>query len=405
MAVRRLKTSGRGDAVDFAVAGNRVRLLHEPEVCLPAMLDAIAHAEREILLEMYWFASDHTGWRFANALMERAQSGVVVRVIYDAVGSLTADDALFAAMAVAGCRVAQYNPVAPWRHRFHAASVNNRDHRKMLVVDGRVALTGGVNIGDEWAAVDAGGEGWRDDVIEVEGPVVAQFRATFGLTWRELTDEPLGVLEPSAAEVLLAPAVTDAAPPGSSPALSTPATTTVRVLANHYRDERKAIRQAYLDRIRRARRYFYVTNSYFLPDRRVRRALCAAARRGVDVRVLVPAASDVPAVDLASRHHWDRLLRAGVRIYRWHGPILHAKSAVSDDLWTTVGSFNLDNRSWLTNLELNVAVEDDALAVAMRDRVLADLASATEVDRDTHRRRPLWVKLLEWLFSLGSRLL
>ncbi|MCO4764429.1 MAG: cardiolipin synthase ClsB, partial [Myxococcales bacterium] len=338
MKLKRLRTSGKGEGVGVSVAGNCVTLLHDPEVCLPAMLNAICKAQHEVLLEMYWFASDRTGWEFAEALCDRARAGVRVRVIYDAAGSIMADDEMFHRMRREGCQVAEYNPIAPWRARFQLGLLNNRDHRKMVVVDGHTALAGGVNLGDEWASTEAGGEGWRDDVIQIEGPAALALREVFTHTWRDLT----GVsLPPHGGEV-----------PTTDPS----AGSAVRALANHFRDERKAIRQAYLDRIGRATRYLYLTNSYFVPDRKVRRALADAAKRGVDVRVLLPAASDVPAVDFASRYLWGGLMAGGIKLYRFHGPVLHAKSAVSDDLWTTVGSFNLDYRSWRTNLELNVSV-------------------------------------------------
>ena len=413
MRLKRLRTSGKGAAVGLSVAGNCVTLLHDPETCLPAMLDAIEDAAHEILVEMYWFASDRTGWEFAEALSARARAGVRVHVIYDAVGSITADDAMFHRMQRDGCRVAEYNPIAPWRHRFQFAGINNRDHRKMVVVDGRVALVGGVNFGDEWVSVEAGGSGYRDDVVKIEGPAAHALREVFEHTWQNLTGVTIGggVPVPVGGFSLPGSAENQAgsapharrsgASPGADPSAGSP----VRVLANHYRDERKAIRQAYLRRIQRARSYFYVTNSYFIPDRKVRQSLMAAARRGVDVRVLMPTVSDVLLVDHASRWLWGALLDSGVRLYRFGGPVLHAKSAVSDNLWTTVGSFNLDNRSWRTNLEVNVAVEDDALAQAMRARFLADLDISAEVSPEEHANRRLWLRLLDWLCFLFRALL
>mgnify|MGYP002628844393 CR=1 FL=1 len=391
MLLKRLRTSGKGAAIGLTVAGNQVTLLHDPETCLPAMLDAIEDATREVLVEMYWFASDRTGWEFAEALCDRARAGVRVQVIYDAVGSITADDQMFQRMRRAGCHVAEYNPVAPWRARFRLGLLNNRDHRKMVVVDGQVALVGGVNLGDEWAAKGAGGKGFRDDVIKIAGPAAQRLQDVFQVTWSELTGMDA-----------------NGHPRGNSPSLPHPSNKSgslVRVLANHYRDERKAIRRDYLGRIQEAKRYLYITNSYFIPDRKVRQSLMAAARRGVDVRVLMPETSDVPAVDFASRWLWGGLLEGGVRLYRFKGPVLHAKSAVSDDRWTTVGSFNLDNRSWRTNLELNIVIIDEALAHSMVARFMADLDLSDEVDATVHGRRRVWLRLLDWLFFLLRALL
>ena len=152
------------------VSGNGVTLLHDGEQAFPAMLEAIEAAEREILLEMYWFGSDAVGRQFAKALSSRARAGLRVRVIYDAVGSVQSDGRMFARMRDAGCEVEQYNPIAPWRARFRIGVVNHRDHRKLLIVDRRVGFTGGVNLGNEWAPESAGGGGWRDDTIRIEGP-------------------------------------------------------------------------------------------------------------------------------------------------------------------------------------------------------------------------------------------
>lgn len=415
MRIKRLRTSGRGDAVGLSVAGNCVTLLHDPETCLPSMIDAIEDAEHEICIEMYWFASDRTGWEFANTLCERARAGVHVHVIYDAVGSITADDAMFHQMQREGCQVAEYNPVAPWRRRFDVSRLNNRDHRKMVVLDGRIAFVGGVNLGDEWASVARGGGGYRDDVVKIEGPAAGAVREVFEHTWQDLTGVTIAGGAPAPAVGFSRgprrqpPNAASHDPNNAAQAEAAPVDPSsgspVRVLANHYRDERKAIRQAYLSRIQRAQRYVYVTNSYFVPDRKVRQSLMAAARRGVDVRVLLPIESDVPVVDHASRWLWRALLGSGVRLYGFRGPILHAKSAVSDDIWTTVGSFNFDNRSWHSNLEVNLAIEDDALAQAMRSRFMADLNESVEISAEKHANRRLWLRFIDWLCFLFRALL
>ena len=279
------------------VRGNRVTLLHDGAQCYPAMLEAIAAAKHEILLEMYWFGSDRTGKRFADALIERARAGVQVIVIYDAIGSLEADSSQWERLREAGASVYEYNPIAPWRRRFRIGVVNNRNHRKMLIVDRSVGFTGGVNIGDPWAAIEDGGEGWRDDMVRIEGGAVEEMCGVFlhGLSTiaeREVTTPPAMLADDG----------------GDSP---------VRVLANHYLGERRAIRHAYLRRIREAKRSVYITNSYFVPDRAIRKALTRAASRGVDVRVLLPAESDVPAVYYASRRNYGWLLTRGVRIFEW----------------------------------------------------------------------------------------
>ncbi len=375
------------------VRGNRLTLLHDGAACLPAMLDAIESAKHEVLLEMYWFGSDRTGMRFALALAEKARQGVKVCVIYDAVGSIDADESMFADMMAAGCDVRQYNPIAPWRQRFNIGLVNNRDHRKILVVDQWIGLTGGVNIGDPWAAESEGGGGWRDDMIRIEGVAALQMRQVFLHTWYEL-----GGREPS-------PPITEkemreagvSLPEEGSP---------VRVLASTYRAARAAIRRSYLQHIRLAQKRIYIANSYFVPDRVIRYALAdAVRRRKVDVKVLVPGESDVQAVFYAGRRLYRWLLSRGIELYEWRGAVLHSKTAVIDDDWCTVGTYNMDYRSWRANLEVNVTVADRGVANALAERFLADSARSTKIDRHDWRFRPLSERALEHFFYFFRKLL
>lgn len=353
------------------------------------MLEAIRSAKREVFLEMYWFGSDKTGRQFADALCDRASDGVRVRVIYDAVGSIQTDGRMFAKLRDAGCEVEQYNPIAPWRARFRIGVINNRDHRKLLIVDRRVGFTGGVNLGDEWAPLRDGGEGWRDDTIRIEGPAVEQMRSIFLHGWRRIVD-PLVLAPPSMP------------PPTSHP---DPTGSRVRVLANHYFGERRAIRRAYLRRIARAERSVCITNSYFIPDARIRRVLRQAAERGVDVRVMIPGKSDSFPARYAARRLYGRLLRSGIRLYEWHRSVLHSKTAIVDGTWCTVGTYNLDYRSWRFNLEVVAAVEDSAVAGAMERQFQDDLAEAREVSYEAWRRRPWLERVLDRFFYLFRKML
>lgn len=380
------------DLFSAMMRGNRVTLLHDGAACLSAMLDAIESARREILFEMYWFASDRTGRRFAEALAAKARAGVRVCVIYDAVGSIDADGSMFAEMRRAGCDVREYNPIAPWRHRFRIGLVNNRDHRKIIVVDQTRALTGGVNVADPWAPESEGGGGWRDDMILIEGPAALRLREVFLHTWAELGGVPPG------------PAMTPADVRSSGPHGPDDGSP-VRVLASHYRVERMAIRRSYLDEIRRARSHIYIANSYFVPDRVIRNSLARAVRRGVEVKVLLPGESDVPAVQYASNRLYDWLMKRGVELYEWQGPVMHAKTAVIDDRWCTVGTYNMDYRSWRANLEVNVAIEDRGVAAALAERFRADIARSAKVDPVNWSYRPLSQRLLEHVFYLFRKLL
>jgi cardiolipin synthase A/B len=366
------------------VPGNRVSLLHDSERCLPALLEAIESAEIEVLLEMYWFASDAWGLKFARALADRARHGVRVCVSYDAVGSFDTDRAMFVDLVHAGCDVYEYNPLELFSRRFSFRRMNRRNHRKLLVIDGKTAFTGGVNIGNEWGPLADGGK-FRDDLIRVDGPAAAAMRAIFVSSFR---GKNLGALRGAELPV--------AAPAGNS---------SVEVLTNQGYRKRRVIEHAYLDRIRTATRCVLITNSYFIPRSAVRRALAQAVRRGVDVRVLLPTVSDVPAVTYATRRLYGTLLRSGVQLFEWSQSILHSKTAVVDGAWCTVGSHNVDYRSWAYNLELNVMVEDDDVAQALERRMLADMEKSGRVDLRTWLFRPLGQRILEELFYLLRRFL
>ena len=315
-----------------------------------------------------------------------------VCVIYDAVGSIDADDAMFDEMRAAGCDVREFNPIAPWRRRFALGRVKNRDHRKILVVDQYVALTGGVNLGDPWAPIEEGGAGWRDDMIRIEGVAALSMRDVFLFTWSDL-----GGREPSPAmgEAELIESGISLPKSGSS----------VRVLANKYRRQRAAIRRGYLTEIGRAKQEILITNSYFVPDRVIRKALAAARRRGVAVKVLLPGESDVAAVYFAARRLYSWMLARGIELYEWNGTVLHAKTAVVDRRWCTVGTYNMDYLSWRNNLEVNVAVVDESLGGAMARRFGIDTARSTKIEPDDWGYRPLGERALEEFFYLFRRLL
>ncbi len=369
-AVKLLFRKPRPETRSYA---NRVRLLHDGGVALPAMLDAIRCARHEVLLEMYWFGSDRTGRAFADALIERARAGVTVRVIYDALGSIDTSDSMFDAMRSAGCEVFEFNPIAPWRARFSFARINRRDHRKLVVADGSLAITGGINLGDEWAPKHDGGGGFRDDAVEVRGAAATQLRAVFYRTFPAL---PVPIPEPvRVADVC-----------------------EVLVLASDVFSQRHDIYSGYLSAIRRSQRDVLITNSYFIPAGRVRRALSRAVKRGVRVRVLVPLENDVKIAQYASRACYERLLAAGVEVYEWSGGILHGKTAAIDDDWCTVGSFNFDALSLHNNLELNVAILSREVTAALRRKVEQDLLLAERVDLAHFRERSLITRLLERFF-------
>ncbi|MDQ2644549.1 MAG: phospholipase D-like domain-containing protein [Myxococcota bacterium] len=369
-------------AHELFVASNSVRLLINGREAFPEMLAAIHGAKRSVLLEMYWFDSDRVGRTFAAALIEAARRGVKVAVIYDAIGSLGASPEMFDELRAAGAHVLEYNPVAPWRRRFRLARLTRRDHRKILLVDGTLGFTGGVNIANQWAPEEEeGGGGWRDDMIRVEGPVVDGFLRCFAGAWQRQAGE----LPAFVAEALAVPEPQPIRTEGHR----------VQVVGEVGIGGRHAMGSNYLVAIYRADRRVWIKNSYFVPDRRVVRALRRAARRGVDVRVIVPGESDVPVTAWASRHVWGRLMRSGVRIYQWTRGILHSKTAVVDGNWSTIGTFNLDHLSLRMNLEVNVTVLDEDFGARMEHSFMSDLGQCVEVEPRGFRFRSLGDRLLE----------
>jgi len=366
------------------VEGNKLRLLRNGSAAYPEMLAAIAAARQQILLEMYWFGSDTIGRKFAAALCAAAQRGVEVAIIFDAVGSVGASDEMFAELTRAGAQVIEFNPIAPWKRRFRLSRLTRRDHRKILVIDGAVGFTGGINIADFWLPMEEGGAGWRDDMVRIDGPAVAGLSDCFVRVWGRLRGRKLAVPE----------ALQQPPPPESARRARMPA---VRVLGQRFLRTQREISRAYLHYLRRAERRIFIANSYFVPDGRVLRALSRAARRGVDVRIIVPGQSDVDIVRHASRAVWGRLLRAGVRIFEWEESVLHAKTAVVDGLWSTIGTFNFDYMSLRVNLEVNVSVLDTRFAGGLEASFLRDFEQCREVSAVDFRFRPLGQRLLEYL--------
>ncbi|MBX3217061.1 MAG: cardiolipin synthase B [Labilithrix sp.] len=369
----------------FKVGGDEVRLLRDGVEALPAMLTAIAAAEREILLEMYWVEPDAVGTRFRDALVDKARGGVTVRVIYDAVGSLSLTPSFWDPLVDAGGEVREYHPLSPFRPAFDLARIEERNHRKILVTDGGRGFTGGINLARQWLPLDDGGEAWRDDMIEVVGHAAAELRTLFYKTWRRmgirrLPHDPLRSLSL----------------PRDLVPLSKRPLGRVYVLAS-LRRSRRNLRREYLTRLNRAERSIEIANSYFIPDRGVRSALYRAVLRGVRVRVLVPSKSDVTVVQFALEALYESLMRNGVEMYCHSGPMMHAKTAIIDDRFATIGSYNLDERSRTKNLEVNVAVEDAPFATYVRRWFDRDLESSTHLDLYEWRARPLARRGVEYM--------
>lgn len=339
------------------ITGNSVRLLKDACENYPAWLDAIRHAQHTIHFESYIIHEDAQGRLFADALVERARAGVRVRVIYDWLGALTATSNRFwRELRKAGVEVRCFNPP-----RFDSLFAwFGRDHRKLLAVDGRVAFVAGLCVGQMWAGDPENGvECWRDTGVEVRGPAVAELEQSFAHMWAEtgatLPDDEIPSMAsiPQAGDVRLRVVA------------SLPNT------AGLYRLDQMIAASA--------RETLWLTDAYFAGTTPYVQALRAAALDGVDVRLLVPAATDLPVMSALSRSGYRPLLEAGVRIYEWNGPMIHAKTAVADGRWARVGSTNLNMASWINNWELDVVVEDERFGDEMEEMFLDDLENATEI--------------------------
>jgi cardiolipin synthase len=373
---------------------DELTLLRDGEAAFPAMIAAIEGARRDIVLEMYWFDDSPIARKVIDALTARARAGVSVRVIYDAFGSIGSDSERFHALIEAGGKVIEFNPVAPWRRRFRLGWISQRDHRKFLVVDGTDTYIGGLNIGAPWAPSAQGGGGWRDDVAHVTGPAAARLRQLFFDTWQAQGGEVPPDVHRRDGRLLLTAAQRACAPDDGQAA----------VLGHDALGARMVMRRTYLQRIRAAEHRILIANSYFLPDGGVRRALERAARRGVEVRVIVPRNSDVPAVAWACRHTYARLMKAHVHVHEWLPSVLHSKTAVID-AWATTGSYNFDYLSWRYNLEANIASTDVSFVTAVERSLRDDLARCEEVDPVVWSRRPWSERIRDGFFHLFRKFL
>jgi len=352
----------------------------------PSMLAAIRSARRAIYFEMYIVRDDPVGREFRDALVERARAGVEVRMLYDAVGSLGLADSFFEPLRAAGGKTAIYNPVAPWRRRWGLGTLNQRDHKKIMVVDGGVGFTGGINLGIEYESREAGGEDWHDWHARLEGPAVYELMVSFRRTWTKATGERLP--EP----VVPAPAL------GRN-------VLGVQVVDNTGVRSRWRMHRAYLYAIAAARTDISILNAYFIPERNLRRAFGKAVARGVSVRVILPSDSDVKAVGYASRYLYRRLLADGVRIFEWPESMMHAKAGIIDGVWSTIGSYNLDHRSLVHNLEVSLVCIDVPLAAKLQSDFELDVARCREVTLADLEALSRWDRFKDWFwYQLRSQL-
>ena len=346
------------------VDGNSVRLLKDAKENYPAWLKAIAAAERYIHFESYIIHEDEAGWAFAEALIDKARQGVRVRLVYDWMGGFGKTSRSFwKVLRAAGVDVRCYNPPR-WDSPFGWLS---RDHRKTLTVDGKIGFVTGLCVGEMWVGVPKKKiEPWRDTGVEVRGPSVANIEQAFATVWNIIGDP----LPPD--EVARPEALEDTGEVALRVVASEPA------MAVMFRVDQLVATLA--------RERLWLTDAYYAGTTLYVQSLKAAAKDGVDVRLLVPNATDIPFLKPLSRTGYRPLLEAGVRVFEWNGTMLHAKTAVADGQWARVGSTNLNLASWFGNLELDVVIEDIPFAAEMEELYLRDLENSTEIVLDAKRR-------------------
>ena len=358
------------------VGGNRVEILLNGEEIFPAKLALIRGARRTINYAQYVFEDGQPAEEVAAALAERCRAGIKVNVLLDAVGALAMPSALREEMSSAGCRVESYRPLRP----FTIDRLNYRNHRRILVVDGLAGVTGGSGISGKWSGNGREEGHWRDTDVLVEGPVVEQLQGAFAENWLEATGVAIGGPEYFPRRRLDSKGLVDAQVVRSSPAGGSTAMYTMFLLA-----------------LASARHSIHITNPYFVPDEKMITTLVAAAKRGVEVVLLIPGAIDHNLVRQASRSEFGRLLKSGVQIYEYRPALLHAKTMVVDGIWSTVGSTNLDYRSFALNEELNVAIYDEATARRLEQVFEQDLSNSRRVMYEDWSNRGLTSRFLELL--------
>lgn len=354
-------------------SGNQVALYHETTDAMQAVFDAIEQARDHIHAEFYIVQPDDTGRRFINALARRAGDGVEVRLLYDALGSLWLKRSLLRPLERAGCRHASFLGINPLRRR---VQVNLRNHRKLLIVDGRTALTGGMNIGDEYLHRNKKLGYWRDTHMRIAGPAVGAIQRIFAEDWNFSTDEDL----------FSERYFPDVAPAGDD---------VVQVVESGPDQTLNTARELIFAAIVAARNRLWISSPYFVPDAGVLDALRLAARMGVDVRVLLPERPDVWLPRYAGRYLWDNLMAEGVRIFLYRKGMMHAKGMIVDGRWAWAGSTNLDNRSLSLNFENLVVFHNERLIRDMEQAFVADLSESIEVDPAEFAKRRWPARLVE----------
>jgi cardiolipin synthase len=362
--------------------GNRLKIYSEGRPAFDDMLAAIRAAEHHVHLQFFIFQYDTLGRCFLDLLAQKAKQGVEVRLLYDAMGSRRIGWWRLRKLRAAGGKHAAFLSLNPFRKRIQ---VNLRNHRKIAVVDGKVAFTGGLNIGDEYLGLKRLGH-WRDTFLRIEGPAVESLQRTFIEDWDFASGESLEGESYFQAE-------------------GEPGETEVQVIESGPDQEVKSIREIYFAAAFRARRRLWITTPYYVPDAGLRNALCLAGRTGVDVRLLLPREADHTAVHYASLYYVPELLEAGVKVYQYTNGFVHSKVWLADSAWASVGTANVDNRSLLLNFEVNCLIYTRSAVAELERQFERDLQVSIELNAKTFAKRPLVGKIAENFFRLFSPVL
>ncbi len=372
--------------------GNKVTLLADGQETYGAMFKAMEQARDHINLESFIIEDDETGGKFADLLLQKQAAGVQVNVLYDSVGSMNTPAAFFQRLRDGGIQVVEFNPINPLKAQKDWGPTH-RDHRKILIVDGKVAIIGGINISEVYSSTPFKREQkdkvpirWRDTDIQTEGPAVAEFQKLFLDTWSKQKGPQL-------------------VGRNYFPALKEEGKALVRVVGSTPGESNRIPFIVYVSAMVFAESSLHITNSYFIPDDQIVKALTDAAKRGVDVKIILPGITDSKLALYAQRYHYTELLQAGVRLYEHSDALLHAKTAVVDQVLATVGSTNMDFLSLLNNDEVNAVILNREFAVAMEQMFVRDLADSKQIQWDEWRKRPLLLKVREWFVNLFVRFL
>jgi len=369
-----------------AVGHNEVEILVDAKETYQEMEEAIKSAEHHINLEYYIFRPDSAGARFGDLLIEKARQGVTVNFLYDAMGSMDLgwSRSFLNPLRAAGVKVREFLPL---RTFFKPWNMNLRNHRKILVVDNQVGFTGSLNIGEDFlSTAHPKGKNWRETHIKIRGPAVTQLQWIFCEDWYFATEEELVGAD-------------------YFPQVESMGEELVQIVASGPDAREEAIHKAFITAISQAKQTVYLTSPYFIPDEPFNVALQLAALRGIDVKVLVPFKSDHSFVNLAGRSYYDELLQKGVQIYEYRSGYLHAKMLIVDGWFTVIGSANVDVRSFSYNFEVNVQVYGEAFARKAEDVFHDDLENSTQLDPETFRKRPAYVRFGENTCRLFSPVL